>query len=208
MMVAIEGLIGAGKTTLARWMADKAGWKFLAEPVEENPLLAAFYDDPARYAFPMQMHMLHVRYQQQQYAAFSSTPCVLDRSLPGDRVFATMHNEMGNIGDLEFNTYKEAYRSMTLQQSPSLLIYLEVDPEVAYERMQRRGRTVEAGLELSYMRKLGSHYEDLVNSIEKRHYSWSHGITVHRVPWNADYRDLNASPAEDILYAARRYLAW
>jgi deoxyadenosine/deoxycytidine kinase len=96
MYVAVEGIIGAGKSTLASFLAKKMDWRMLAEPIDGNPLLAKFYEDPKRWAFTMQIRMLHERYRLQQVAAHDHQPCILDRSLPGDRVFAKLQVAYGN----------------------------------------------------------------------------------------------------------------
>jgi len=103
-VVVIEGIIGAGKSSLAKTLGEALGIKVMSEPVEENPYLEFFYQDPKRYAFEMQMHMLMRRHAQQQEASWrclnGSKGVVLDRSLPGDRVFCRLQRDLGNIGEL------------------------------------------------------------------------------------------------------------
>ncbi len=99
----IEGNIGAGKTTLSHILEKELGYRGFYEPVDSNPYLQDFYEDPKRWAFPMQIEMLHRRYAMQQLAAYECTAyseyhgAIIDRGLPGDRVFAKIHTDEGNI---------------------------------------------------------------------------------------------------------------
>jgi deoxyadenosine/deoxycytidine kinase len=72
-LIWLEGLIGAGKSTAAKEIGTRLNLRVLEEPVTTNPYLACFYKDPARYAFGMQMFMLHQRYALQQLASYECT---------------------------------------------------------------------------------------------------------------------------------------
>jgi deoxyadenosine/deoxycytidine kinase len=157
----VEGIIGAGKTTFAREIAKRLNLRLIEEPVESNPYLERFYEDPKRYAFGMQVHLLHRRYAIQQLASFEATGAggfggaVLDRSLSGDRVFAKLHMQEGNIDPLDFDTYEMAYNLMARTLlPPTLLVFLDIQPETAFARMQARNRSAEAGVPLDYLQKL------------------------------------------------------
>lgn len=206
--VVIEGLIGAGKSTLTNHLCKELGWRMLAEPVEENPFLSKFYEDPKRWAFAMQAYMLQHRYKQQIVAAHSEVTCVLDRSLPGDRVFAKLHHRYGNMHDLEWKLYEEWYATMTAVRPPFLMVFLEVDPETAFARIQQRGRGIEAGIPIDYLRDLDNEYEHLIAQIEGGRHAWSRGIEVMRVPWNDDKKtDLLATPQfGDLVQSIKEYV--
>lgn len=202
--IAIEGLIGSGKSTRAQHLCRRTGWQLLPEPVEGNDVLPLFYQDPKRFAFTLQIAMLHARFRHQQVAGFSFTPCVLDRSLPGDRVFAALHTKYGNMTSVEWRVYEACYRAMTSVQPPALMIFLDVKPEIAFARMQRRGRAMESGVTLEYLQDLATGYHDLMDEIESGHHAWSRGIEVMRVPWNGDITDWdNAYDVNHVLAAAR-----
>jgi deoxyadenosine/deoxycytidine kinase len=165
----------------------------LEEPVDSNPYLELFYRDPKTYAFGMQILLLHRRYAMQQLASFECTPAgqfcgaILDRSLSGDRVFAKLHLEAGNISLLDWQTYEEAYGIMARTLlPPTLLCFLDVQPETAYARMCKRARSAEAGVPLEYLRKLREGYLDLLRDAEHGLLPWAHAIRVVRLCYDPD----------------------
>lgn len=142
----------------------------------------------------MQIELLHHRFAQQQKAAWETVGvdsyrgAVLDRSLPGDRVFCRMHMHYGNIDPLEWATYERAFDVMVHHLAPpSLVLFLDVAPEVALERVRKRARGAEVGIDIEYLRDLYRGYMDLLAEIESGRHAWSQGMRVHRVPWNTDH---------------------
>ena len=199
----VEGIIGSGKSTFSGWIADRLKLRLIKEPVD-NDYLTIFYKNPKRWAFPMQIDLLHKRYSLQQLAAYEASLAavgeseyqgvVLDRGLPGDRVYARLHMLEGNISKVEWRTYTRAYETMTCSLiPPSLLIYLDVEPEVAMQRVQNRDRTFErAGVPLEYLVKLHRGYLDLLVEIESGQHAWSRGMEVMRIPWNTDHQPIDS----------------
>ena len=114
----IEGIIGAGKTTVTRKLADELNLRPLFEPVEANPYLDDFYKNPKEHAFAMQIELMAHRYAMQQLAAYEAclvggyNGSILDRGLPGDRVFAKLHMKYGNMSELNWNTYQRLFNIM------------------------------------------------------------------------------------------------
>lgn len=195
----VEGIIGAGKTTLTDRLAKALSLRPIFEPVDSNPYLAKFYQDPARWAFPMQIELLHRRYAMQKLAAYEATMAggyngaILDRGLPGDRVFARLHMLAGNIDKLEWDTYERAYDTMTCSLiPPSLLIFLDVQPDVALERVRERARSAEVSIDLDYLKKLRKGYLDLMVEIESGEHAWSRGMDVMSLAWNSDHQPIDA----------------
>jgi deoxyadenosine/deoxycytidine kinase len=195
----VEGIIGAGKTTLTHTLAERLRLRPLLEPVETNPYLERFYKDPKRWAFALQVELLHRRYAMQKLAAYEATSeggyagAVLDRGLPGDRVFCRQHVLAGNIDELEWQTYERAYDNMVCSlMPPSLLVFLDVTPEVALERIKQRRRVCEGSISLDYLRGLQRGYYDLLVEIEAGDHAWSRGIQVARIPWNVEHQPVNA----------------
>lgn len=192
-LIWVEGIIGAGKSTFSREIGKRLGLRVIEEPVETNPYLEPFYKDPKSCAFGMQMFLLHKRYAMQQLASYESTGvggyngAILDRSLSGDRVFAKLHMESGNISSLDWKTYEISYNYMARNLlPPTLLIFLDIQPETAFERMKKRNRGAESGVPLEYLEKLRDGYVDLLQEAENGLMPWSHAIRVARLVWEPD----------------------
>ena len=192
-LIWVEGIIGAGKTTFSKEVARRLNLWLVEEPVESNPYLELFYKNQKKYAFGMQIHLLHRRYAMQQLASYiaagttSFDGAVLDRSLSGDRVFAKLHRDAGNIEEIDWQTYEMAYDVMcrTLLP-PTLLIFLDVQPETAYQRIIRRSRSAESGLLKEYLITLRRGYNELLYEAERGLLPWSHAVRVHRFLWDPD----------------------
>lgn len=192
-LIWVEGIIGAGKTTFAREVGKRLNLRMIEEPVETNPYLEKFYKDPKKYAFGMQVFLLHKRYMMQQLAACEATGVggaqgsILDRSLSGDRVFARLHMESGNIDPLDWETYETAYNYMARNLlPPTLLIFLDVQPQTAYDRMKHRNRGAEAGVPLEYLTDLRAGYQRLLKEAETGLMPWAHAVRVSRIVWDPD----------------------
>jgi len=191
----VEAIIGAGKTRFCREVGKRLNLRIIEEPVDGNPYLEPFYKDQPANAFAMQIWLLHQRHKMQQLAALEATGvggyegAILDRSLSGDRVFAKMHMKKGNIRELDWHNYENCYDGMcrTLLP-PTRIIFLDVQPETAYERIQKRikdeGRTCEEGLPLSYLEELRAGYMELLQEAEHGLMPWSHAVKVKELIWD------------------------
>jgi len=190
----LEGPIAAGKTTMARRLGQLLGFDVLEEPVDANPYLAMFYQDPGRWAFSMQIYLLHYRYSMKQEAVFraarNGTPgIILDRSIAGDRVFAKLHLQAGNIAELDWKTYEFCYNIMACSiQMPTLFLYLDVQPETCMRRMHQRGRDCEVTVSVDYLRELREGYARLLKELQRGQNPWNHSIRVERIAWDVDTR--------------------
>ena len=187
----VEGLIGSGKTLFSREVGKRLNFQVIEEPVGSNPYLEEFYKDPKTYAFGMQMYLLHRRWMMQRQAACVAMGVgdfdgvILDRSISGDRVFAKLHHNAGNINQLDWETYEYCHNVMchTLLP-PTRVIFLDVQPETAYERMRSRNREAEVSVSLDYLRALRDGYNELLDEAEKGLMPWSHAIKVTRLIWD------------------------
>jgi len=158
--IVVEGPIGAGKTSLARKLADLTGAELVLENTEENPFLPRFYEDRRRYALPTQLFFLVSRMEQARRAAqgdlFSSTS-VADFMLEKDMLFARLV-----LDEDEFRLYRQLYDGLKPQASaPDLVIYLQTNPATLMERVKKRGRGYERTLSESYLAELASAYSEL-----------------------------------------------
>jgi deoxyadenosine/deoxycytidine kinase len=155
--IVVEGVIGVGKTSLAKLLAERLKAKLVLEEVEENPFLWDFYKDRARYAFQTQMHFLFGRYQQQrslrQLELFSERT-VADYLFQKDRVFAKL-----NLSDRELVLYEKVVGWLELEvPRPDVVIYLQASNEVLMERIARRGRPFERDMDGDYIAALNEAY--------------------------------------------------
>jgi deoxyguanosine kinase len=155
--IVVEGPIGAGKTSLARRIADAAGGALMLEAPEENPFLAKFYKDMPRYALPTQLFFLFQRINQlrdlTQTDMFKGLT-VGDFLFEKDPLFARL-----NLNDDELALYEQMYRHLKPQApAPDLVIYLQAEPHTLVERVKRRGIAHELPMAESYLLRLAERY--------------------------------------------------
>ncbi|CAN5123703.1 deoxynucleoside kinase [soil metagenome] len=151
--IVIEGPIGAGKTSLARRLAERLNGDLLLEAPEQNPFLERFYSDPARYALPTQLFFLFQRVEQMRDLAqvdLFARPRIADFLLDKDAWFAEL-----TLNAEELKLYEQVHQ--TLKPSapvPDLVIALTASPSTLLERVERRGRGYEGRIEASYLAAL------------------------------------------------------
>jgi deoxyguanosine kinase len=160
MYAAIEGVIGVGKTTLARLLQNAFSADVLLEIFEENPFLSDFYADRARYAFQTQIFFLLSRYRQQNNAI----PQILatGRNLLSDYTFAKDALFAGiNLGGDELAMYHKVHEALGEKiVKPDLLVYLQASTDVLMGRIALRDRSYERQMEREYIDDLNHAYED------------------------------------------------
>jgi deoxyguanosine kinase len=159
MYIAIEGVIGVGKTTLARLLQPSFNAELLLEIFEENPFLSDFYSDRERYAFQTQIFFLLSRYHQQRKGvreALESNPWLLsDYTFEKDRLFA----EVNLVGD-ELEMYYKVHEALAEKISrPDLIVYLRADTDVLMHRIAQRDRPYERQMDVNYIDTLNRTYE-------------------------------------------------
>ena len=160
MYIAIEGVIGVGKTTLARLLQSAFNAEVLLEVFEENPFLSDFYSDRARYAFQTQIFFLLSRYHQQRRTISEmiakSNNVIADYTFAKDALFARI-NLMGD----ELDTYYKVHEALAEKiQKPDLLIYLQASTDTLMQRIALRDRSYERQMERDYIHELNLAYND------------------------------------------------
>ncbi|RKR04184.1 deoxyadenosine/deoxycytidine kinase [Kushneria sinocarnis] len=158
MMIAFEGPIGVGKTTLAEQLADFLGpqTRLLLEDFAGNAFLDDFYAQPERWALPAQLEFLVSRHEQLSACVPDpAAPTIADHSLMKDRIFAELL-----LSGRERALYDRlAARLQGEEITPDVLIYLDAETGVLLERIARRGRTFERDISGHYLKALRQGYE-------------------------------------------------
>ena len=160
MYIAIEGVIGVGKTTLARLLQSTFDADLLLEVFEENPFLSDFYADRERYAFQTQIFFLLSRYHQQRRAVpailDSGKTLISDYTFAKDSLFARI-NLKGDELDMYFRVHEALAEKIVL---PDLLVYLRANTDVLMQRIATRDRSYERNMDRGYIEMLNQAYED------------------------------------------------
>jgi len=160
MYVAIEGVIGVGKTTLARLLQPYFQAELVLEVFEENPFLSDFYADRERYAFQTQMFFLLSRYHQQRRSIpdllLLDQPLISDYTFQKDALFAGI-----NLKGDELDMYYRVHDALAEKiPNPELIVYLRADTDVLMQRIAHRDRPYERNMERAYIDQVNNAYEE------------------------------------------------
>jgi deoxyadenosine/deoxycytidine kinase len=160
MYVAIEGVIGVGKTTLARLLQPAFSAEIILEVFEENPFLSDFYGDRERYAFQTQIFFLLSRYHQQRRAVHdlisTGKSLIADYTFAKDALFARI-----NLAGDELDMYYKVHEALAEKiQKPDLLVYLQATTDTLMQRIAMRDRPYERQMERSYINELNLAYDE------------------------------------------------
>lgn len=155
--IAIEGAIGAGKTTLAKKIKEHLNSELILEEFEVNPFLEKFYSDRRRFAFQTQMFFLINRYKQQEqlnqenlFTEFIVSDYIFEK----DRIFAYM-----NLSAEELKLYESIFPLLARSlRKPDLVVYLQSGPERLMYNIKKRARKIERNLNRSYIEELSESY--------------------------------------------------
>lgn len=160
--IAIEGNIGAGKTSLATMIAEQFNARLILEQFEENSFLPKFYKEPEKYAFPLEMSFMAARYQQLKdqlgtldlFKTFTISDYFIVKSL----IFARK-----NLPANEFKLYTSFFNIIYQQlPKPELLVYLYVDTERLQSNIKMRGRPYEQNIQDDYLNKIQDGYLEFI----------------------------------------------
>lgn len=162
--IAIEGNIGAGKTTLSNMMSDEFNAKIVLERFADNPFLPKFYKDEERYAFPLEMSFLADRYQQlsddlAQFDLFKNF-IVSDYYIFKSLIFAQI-----TLQDDEYTLYRKMFDLMYKEiVKPDLYVYLYQNTDRLLQNIQKRGRAYEQNIEATYLEKIHDGYSNFIKT--------------------------------------------
>jgi deoxyguanosine kinase len=197
MYLAIEGVIGVGKTSLARLLQQAFEAQLLLEIFEENPFLSDFYSDRERYAFQTQIFFLLSRYRQQREfvpQAIEHGNLIADYTFQKDSLFANL-----NLDGDELETYHEVHEALAERLiKPNLVVYLKVDTDIAMQRIAMRDRSYERNMDRSYIEALNQKYEQFFGA-RNRDYVLSIDTTPLDFVARRDHLDLIINRIRDAL---------
>ena len=155
--IAIEGVIGAGKTSLANLLSEKKNARIVLEEFEENPFLPKFYEDRERYAFQTQLAFLASRFKQQQNMMSQdlfSQLTISDYIFDKDRIFARL-----NLDEDEMSLYDSIFNIMQgIAPQPDLIIFIQSSVDRLMDNISRRGRDYEKHITFDYLKELNDAY--------------------------------------------------
>lgn len=162
--VGIAGNIGVGKSTLTRLLGQQLGWETFFEAVNDNPYLADFYQDMARWSFHSQVYFLSHRLRHHWQLVRGAHSVLQDRTVYEDaEVFAYNLYRQNLMDRRDYQSYRDLYEiAVTLLPPPDLIIYLRASVPVLQERIRQRGRPFEQAISPTYLEQLNELYEEWV----------------------------------------------
>jgi deoxyadenosine/deoxycytidine kinase len=161
LFVAMAGNIGAGKTTAAKMVSQKFGFELFDEPVIDNRFLKDYYRDMKRWSFTLKLEFLLRRVEHHELIHKVPKSCIQDRTLYEDpEIFAKYLHGLGFMTDSELELYFEYFQRLTRQIAhPDKVICFDVpNVNVLLERIKKRGREEEKGIQSQFLRGLSGYY--------------------------------------------------
>ena len=165
--IAIEGNIGAGKTSLATRFADEYGGKLVLEEFADNPFLPKFYESPERYAFPLELSFVSERFSQLKNELNSrdlfNSFVIADYFISKSMIFSK-----ANLSDDEYRLFMNMFRLIESNlPKPDLLVYLHQDVDQLQKNIRKRGRPYEQKIQDAYLEKIQKSYFQFLNRQKK-----------------------------------------
>ncbi|MEC0370206.1 deoxynucleoside kinase [Paenibacillus chibensis] len=198
--IAVEGPIGAGKTTLATMLADELQLPIVKEIVEENPFIDKFYQSMDDWSFQLEMFFLCNRYKQLKETANEFTekgkPVVSDYHIYKNLIFSER-----TLKGIERDKYRQIYHVLTDDlPKPNLIIYIKADLNTLLKRIAKRGRAFEEGIDQGYLQQLIEDYDAamaaLADSPSKPHIITIDGNAVDFVENQEHYEEISSQIKE------------
>ncbi|BBA74620.1 deoxynucleoside kinase [Bacillus amyloliquefaciens] len=165
--IAVEGPIGAGKTTLATMLSKELGFPMINEIVEDNPYLDKFYDNIEEWSFQLEMFFLCHRYKQledtdRDYLK-QGQPVLSDYHIYKNVIFAerTLHGQ-------KLEKYKQIYHLLTHDlPKPNIIVYIKASLPTLLQRIEKRGRPFEKNIEHQYLERLIADYDTAIRQLQE-----------------------------------------
>lgn len=164
--IAIEGNIGAGKTTLSKMISEHFDSRLILEEFADNPFLPKFYEDPASNAFPLELFFLAERYHQLKNH-FASPDLFKQTTVSDYFIGKSLIFSKTNLGSDELRLFRNLFDIMFSNlPRPDLILYLHVEPEVLQENIKKRGRSYEQSIDNDYLQRVQSGYLEFLKQQE------------------------------------------
>jgi deoxyadenosine/deoxycytidine kinase len=197
--IVIEGNIGAGKTSLSTFLAEEYNARLILEQFEENSFLPKFYENPERYAFPLELSFLADRYQQLK-SQFTATDMFKSFTIADYFIFKSLIFASKNLEPLEYSLYSKLFAIVSsVVPKPDLIVYLYLNLENLKKNIEKRGRPYEQQIQFEYLEKIQSGYLEFLrqqpelrvllidtNGIDFVHnesdYQWIKGLIMKEYP--------------------------
>ncbi len=187
--IAVEGPIGAGKTSLAKRLAASLSAELVLEEVWDNPFLERFYQDGSSAALPVQMFFLFARARQMEHLRqpdLFSKVRVSDYHFAKDRLYAEL-----NLTPEELNLYRQVEASLAIEAPvPDLVIYLQAPVDTLFERIARRGVGFERAIDRRYLERLAEAYARFFHGYSDGPLLIVNAAQIDLVHGDADYEQL------------------
>lgn len=189
-IIVIEGNIASGKSTLTDNLVSYLISEGLDARLYKEPILQSYLDafilNQPKYAFGFQMSMLienQCLYADALDHSRKGGVAIMDRSFLGNRVFAEVQKNKGNINDDDFKIYEDVFNRMDAFPKPDYIVYLKVNPQVNARRCKLRDRSCEAdNYDIGYFQSLNDRYDDLISRLRNEHniieLEWSRDRTI------------------------------
>lgn len=207
MVIVIDGIIGAGKTTIGTLLSENLNMPFYEEIKSDVPkqltqnMLDKFYEDPDRWSAIIQVMFLNQRFKDLKHAQKNDQLSLFDRSIYGDEVFARTLHSRGQMSDDELEIYLELLKNMLNHiEVPKLLVYLDVSVDTALSRIKVRDRSTENDMiPRDYMIDLKHQYDQWFNDFDL--------CPKIKIDYNKSISDLKSDDFKDsILERVKSYL--
>lgn len=165
--IVIEGNIGAGKTSLAQMMSVKFNTELVLESFADNTFLPQFYQDPERFAFPLEMSFMAERFRQLTELFSKKKP---GKSIIADYYFGKcLLFSKVNLKTDEFKLYREFFELLESRiPKPDLVVFLKKEVNLLRTNIEKRGRPFERNINLKYLESLNHAYEELISNLDNQ----------------------------------------